>query len=101
MLSVCRSDATDKNINLMCSFINTRRQFQAGIRLTGLENKFNKLICYYIDGCNLSEDCTVKLQAVQQETRMVLPESRAQYNLIPARKYELQVFNVMCITVRI
>ena len=95
--SVCQSNGTD-NRNLLCSFINAWLQFQARVRLTGAENKFKKL-CYYIDACNLSKDCTVKLQEVQQETRMVLPESRAQYNLIPARKYEPQVFNVMCIMV--
>ena len=95
---MCRSDATDKNINLLCSFINAWLQFQASVRLAGAENKFNK-VRYYIDGCNLFEDCTVKLQEVQKETRMVLPESRAQYNLIPTRKYEPQVFNAMCIMV--
>ena len=93
--SVRRSNATDKNINLLCSFINVWLKFQAMARFTRAENKLKKL-CYYIDGCNLFEDCTVTLQEVQQEAQMVLPESRAQYNLIPARKYEPQVFNEIC-----
>lgn len=63
--------------------------------MRGVENKFNKWR-YYIDGCNLQEDGKLKVEEIQQEKRMALPESRAQYNLIPVNEYEPQVSTEMC-----
>lgn len=57
-----------------------------------MENEFNK-VCCYVDGWNLPQDCTLKLEQVVRGDRMVLPGQQAQYRLKPAEDYGPQVSN--------
>lgn len=72
---------------VVSSVTSALHSFQAGARLRGVENQFNKN-CHFIDGWNLPENCELKLEQVLQENRMVLPGSDTQYRLKSAEKYE-------------
>ena len=65
---------------------------QAYARLSRVENEFNKVKFYcLIDDCNLPENCSFKLEEVQEGDRVVFPGSQTQYKLKPSEEFEPQV----------
>lgn len=63
---------------------------QAGARLRGVENEFNK-VCSFVDGCNLPENFGLKLEQVLEDDRMVLLGAHKQYRLKPSERFKSQV----------
>lgn len=68
---------------------------QAGARLRGVENEFNK-VCCFVDGCNLPENFGLKLEQVLEDDRMVLLGAHKQYRLKPTERSESQVCILLC-----
>ena len=70
---------------------NAQLQFQAKGRRLAAENQFKRTV-HYIHGWNLPKDYKLKVEHVQHENRTLLPESHMQYQLIPAKQCEPQVY---------